>query len=170
MDNLRNKALPKEAIAKIESIRQANESYEGFFRDKQNEWNDKYQKLTVPISEKLSIETYKGIDKAQNLSLSYSGEIIKEIALYKNKLNKEEVFLKEDNLDTTIFMVSGMVSFKFKTAEQSRAFMNAVTAERERACAIIKSYIDFLTDLKWNLTNFQNSIKNIIELIKLLNT
>ncbi len=169
MENLRSKSLSKDAIAKIESIKDANEQYEDFFKDKQNDWNEKYQELTVPVSKELSISTLREIDEKQSSSLSYRGEIAKEIATYQNKLNKEIVYLKEDGLDSVIFLVSGLSNFKFKSADQTRSFLESVTAERKRACEIIKSYIGFLRDLNQNLKDYQFSFKNIIDLMDLLN-
>lgn len=170
MENYRIKSLPKEAMDKITQLKAANESYEEFFKAAQDNWTDKFQELTTPISKELSISTLKDVDYKQSMSLSYRGEIAKEIAIYQNKLNREDVFLKEDELDSVIFLVSGKTNFKLSNARQINIFLDSVNAERSRACAIIKSYIAFLRDTNQNLKDYQFNIKHIIELMKLLNS
>ena len=93
--------------------------------------------------------------------------LTEEISLYLDKRSKEEVKLKKLKQDKFIFY---SVGFGLKTNMGEKIILiEGNIGENQKTMELIENFIEYLRSCCKNLDNFQYSLKNIIELMTLLN-
>lgn len=141
------------------SLIETNKTLEAKFNEERNSWTTKLKDLFS------SIKNITNLENTQVYALSYYQDCIELIAQYKNAYDKQ--YLKLNKLNTEAFRKYTLsYDIKLNSAEKQQ-FIGSENIALSNQCSLIKTHIDYLSEVMNNLKNCQYSIKNRIELEKL---
>lgn len=158
----------EEEIERIKKIRESNDKFEEFFKDKRKEWNTSIEPLfkVISMSDLTNPSNAKSLLDSQGLALSYKQQINEQINYFLTRRSREESKIKKLRQDKFIFYATG---FGIKTSLGEKSILiDGHIAENERTIQLIEAHIDFLRDTIKNLEGFGYAIKNMIELMNYL--